>query len=726
MATHSSDLPASLRRQAPVAAAALLALLPLSQALAQASSELPTVTVTGRNPAARAAVTGFGERPLAETPLQASVVTQERLKERGAQRLADLVSLDAGVSDAYNAAGYWDNLTVRGYALDYRYNYRRDGLPISGETSIPLENKSAVEVLKGTSGIQAGTSAPGGLVNYVVKRPEGRVRSLELGWRSRNTRGASLDIGERFGEGEAFGLRVNAAYEHLDSPLRSDEGHRRLLALAADWRLSPDTRLEAEFETSRRSQPSQPGFSLLGPDVPNARNIDPRTNLNNQPWSLPVVMEGNTASLRLQQRLDADWSLVAHAGTQRLHTDDRLAYPFGCTDASAYYGDRYCPNGDFDLYEYRSDKERRQTDALDVGVRGRFATGGMKHELGAGVLLSRHETRLQARVEDFAGTGNISGTVTVPSSPGGLAQNTNRTEESTELYLRDAVQLAPGWDAWLGLRHTRIERESVRTNGSRRTEYTQSFTTPWLALSHRLSSGQLVYASWGQGIESEVAPNRARYTNRGEALPALKSRQTEFGLKSAGQPLAWQFAWFDMRRPVAQGVGSDCGSDTPGNTCTLQADGDARHRGVEAGGTLRSSLWELGGSVMVLDAQRRGSAVPAVNGQRPPNVPEFTAKLQAGHRVAVVPGLRLLAGLTHEGDRMVEPGAGSARIPSWTRIDLGLSHEQRVNGTLLTWRAGVDNVADKRAWRESPYQYEHIYLYPLAPRTWRLSLQADF
>ena len=89
------------------------------------------------------------------------------------------------MSDAYNAEGYIDYLTVRGFVLDNRYNFRRDGLPISAETSIPLDNKARIEVLKGTSGIQVGTSAPGGLVNYVVKRP------LETPLRTRRSPGAS-------------------------------------------------------------------------------------------------------------------------------------------------------------------------------------------------------------------------------------------------------------------------------------------------------------------------------------------------------------------------------------------------------------------------------------------------------------------------------------------------------------------------------------------------------
>jgi iron complex outermembrane receptor protein len=40
------------------------------------------------------------------------------------------------------------------------------------------------------------------------------------------------------------------------------------------------------------------------------------------------------------------------------------------------------------------------------------------------------------------------------------------------------------------------------------------------------------------------------------------------------------------------------------------------------------------------------------------------------------------------------------------------------------WRASLDNVANTRAWKEAPLQFGHIYLYPLAPRTLRLSVTA--
>jgi iron complex outermembrane receptor protein len=503
-------------RPGPVALAcglACLALPALAQDTSDPPAELPAVQVTAPAPASRAQVSGFGDVPLSRAPLQAEVVTEERLKQRGVRKLSDVTALEASVSDSYNAEGYWDYLSIRGFTLDNRYNYRRDGLPINAESIIPLENKSALEILKGTSGIQAGTSAPGGLVNFVVKRPDDRVRSLELGVRSRGTTGFAVDLGDRFGEDDRFGLRVNAAYEDLDPPLRQATGHRRVLAVAGDWRLTPDTLLEAEVETSHRRQPSQPAFSLLGDTLP--RPVDPRLNLNNQPWSQPVTHEHHAGSLRLSHRLDADWRVTAHLGTQRVRMNDRLAFPYGCSAEDDY--SRYCSDGSYDLYEYISDGERRRTNAAHLYADGRFTTGSLRHAVSFGVLHSRYRFRPQDQVYDYAGTGTVDGRTITPPSERNLSPNTRRDERSTEFYLRDAVTLSPTWSLWAGLRHTRVHRASELTSGDDReaTRYRQSATTPWLALSHEFAPGHIAYVSWGRGLESEVVPNRPVYSNRG-------------------------------------------------------------------------------------------------------------------------------------------------------------------------------------------------------------------
>ena len=107
---------------------------------------------------------------------------------------------DAAISDAYNTEGYGDYLTVRGFVIDNRFNYRRDGLIIA-ETD-PAGQQGADRGAQGTSGMQAGTSAPGGLVNFVVKRPPTRCRALARvasdGMRDR----APSTWSQPFGDGE--------------------------------------------------------------------------------------------------------------------------------------------------------------------------------------------------------------------------------------------------------------------------------------------------------------------------------------------------------------------------------------------------------------------------------------------------------------------------------------------------------------------------------------------
>lgn len=703
-------------------------------AAAQSASPAPApqqVTVTGSILTTPLSVGGFGDLPLARTPMAASLITPAQLADTGARQLSDLTRLDAAVSDAYNAEGYWSQLSVRGFTLDNRFNYRRDGLPINAEYAVPLQNKARVELLKGTSGIQSGTSAPGGLANLEVKRPDRRVRSATLGWRESGSVAAAADIAERFGADQAFGVRINAAAERLDPPLRSARGDAHLFAVAADARLGASSTLEAEFEHSRQSQPSQPGFSLLGAALPDARTVDPRINLNNQPWSLPVVFAADTASLRFTQGLGADWRFIAHGMTQRLKTDDRVAFPFGCSAEGNF--DRYCSDGTFDFYDFRSDDERRRSDALDLRLEGTARTGPFTHRGAAGVLFARFESRFGAQVFtsalDAAGNptvGTVDGrTVTFPN-PVFADDGTNRDERSTEAYVRDAVALTERWSLWAGLRHTRLHRESVRTGivdptDLRPIDYRQSFTTPWLALAWQATPQTLAYASWGRGIESDVAPNRARYTNAGQPLTALESRQMELGLKHDGEVFDASAALFDIERPLAASLGTCDG--TPAS-CTYAFDGAARHRGVETLLSWRGGPWQLHASAMWLDAERHGAANAALNGRRPANVPARTLRLIAAYDVSALPGLALLGAVAHEGDRLT--GALSdVRVPSWTRLDLGARYVHAAGAARLTWRIGVDNAADRRAWKEAPVQFDHVYLYPMAPRTWRVSLQAD-
>lgn len=729
-----SALPRSSQRLSPVARAiTLLGVLLfgecalVSHALADDATDpdgLPAVAVSAPvHHSSQASIAGLGDAPAWSQPLQAESWDDHTLQAAQIQRLSDVTKLDASLSDFYNAAGYWDFLTIRGYVVDLTHNYRREGLPIYAETSLPLDNKAAVEVLKGTSGMQAGQSSPGGLINLLVKRPTGHVRDVTVALTGGNSVLAAADVGERFGDTQQFGLRLNAAHEHLNPSIHDLDGERHLLALAGDWRLSPDTLIEAEFEHSRRSQRSVPGFSMTGSTVPSAKDIDPDTNLNNQSWAQPVVMTGSTGTLRWTQALPAGWRLQSTYGRQRLVSDDRAAFPFASPDCYTTGSDcdRFSADGSFNYFDYRSNHEVRTLDALDAHVDGAFNTSALHHDLSGGVMRSLARTDVPTAAYGYAGTGNIYEDLSVPANPEVNTPQNVRRERTTEFYLRDNVRLSEAWQAWLGVRHTMLARAQWLSDGSQTaSNLNEQFTTPWLALGYTFAPQTQVYASWGEGVE--VLPAKLNvpytvYTNNGEVLPAQKSRQWELGVKGQSARQSWSVALFHIVRPQASAIYQ--GTDASYNSIyTYQLDGDARHQGIEGQwrGRVRDA-WSVDLSAMVMDAERRGSANTAINGKAPTNVPDYAIKWGNTWRVPMLANLSLQGDVVHEGPRTVD-AANDVRISAWTRLDVSAALQQRLQGDrVLTWRLGVTNLLDTRAWKESPTQFDHIYLIPMARRT---------
>ncbi len=692
-------------------------------AQAQTGDQLKPVVVTSH--ASSSEFTSLSDELLARTPLSVSTVSAKQIESAGAKRLSDLYQFDASVSDAYNAAGYWDYATIRGFVIDNKYNYRREGLPISAETHIPLDNKAQVDILKGTSGIQAGTSAPGGLINYSVKRPtQTDVRTIRLETNSHGNFQSAIDLGGRSGNAKEFGYRINAAVEKIDHHTPTAKGNRQLLAVAADWRINKDSIFEAEIEYSHRSQPSVPGVSLTGNTLPAVNN---QLNINSQSWSQPVVLEGLTGSLKFEQAINAKWRWFAQAGTQRLISHDRAAFPFGCMDVNGvdYYPNRYCPNGNFDLYDYRSDNERRRISAANVQLKGEIDTGNIKHKLSFGLLQTQAHDNFNSQAYNYTGVGNLNALSATTANPSLTTASTNRTERNTELSAFDAISWTPTFTTWTGVRYSTLHRNSVRTDNTNKTNYNAAFATPWIAVSYQIDPAHMLYTSYGQGVESEVVANLPRYANAGVALPTLKSNQFELGMKGNMDTLRWSATYFNISRPVSGEIG-DC-VDARISSCIRQIDGTAKHSGVEftAATPTPSSMqpWHLDAGVTILNAKREGSTINASqNGLRPTNVPNWIVRLNGSYKVATVSGLLLNAHLSHEGKRAVLPD-NSIQLPAWTRLDLGASYDTQIAQTKTAWSLSVDNVLGKSYYKESPYQFGHSYLFPGAPRTVRVAVQ---
>ena len=526
----------------------------------------------------------------------------------------------------------------------------------------------------------------------------------------------AADLGGRFGETAEFGYRLNIAHEDLNPYIRNTKGQRNLVALAMDWRLKPGTVVDFEFEQSHREQIGINGYSLLGGQLPSP--VDPRVNLTRQSWSQPGVFDAMTGSVRIRQELDAGWRWTTQYGGQRLRTDDRLVFGYGCANPVNYT--QFCANGNFALYDFRSNNERRLSDSLESEVSGQLEMMGVKHNLTVGMLRQRQLDRLPTyqAYAPIAETGNVSTPYSSTPNPDFSTVNTNRSEYATELSIKNRVELSERTSVWVGLRHVMFNRSSSRNNpnDANSMRYVDPINVPWLGMSTRLSSA-LAYASHGHGVENFVVPNSADtyWVNAGQQLGVGRSRQSEIGLRTLNPqtPVQWHVSMFQIARPLAY---------DDGNGSRL-LDGKQTHQGLDLSASLLTGQWKLGSQTQWLQAKISDvTQTTGVVGTTPLNVPKFVLRAMAEYRYANIPGLRTRLRVSHEGERNVTEDE-RVKLPSWTTLDASTHYDTKINNVASTWTLAIDNIEDKRYWRESPKQFGHYYLYPGAPRTIRATVQ---
>ena len=715
----------------PLATALTVALSGTAFAQTAVPQKVESITITGKSApvldAENAEVGGFAAT-LAKTPQSITVISADLLSSTGTQSLSHALKLDSSLADAYNTTGYIESLSIRGFLLDQAGNFRRNGLATSNYAPIALENKERIEILKGVAGLQSGVSAPGGLVNYVTKVPlKEAFTTATLGIDEHGGSKAHIDANALLGN---VGVRVNVAAERLRTQFDHADGSRQFASLALATELSAQTSVSVDFEYHRKSQPSVPGLGLLdangdgvGDTLPT--RINPRLNLNNQSWSLPFQATTRAAEVALNHRLNADWRARVSANTQQSKINDRVAFPDGCSNAANYVYPGLCANGDVDVYDFRSEGEKRKVSSWDAYLDGKFGAFGMQHNARFGFAGRSIRADLPAlQAYNYVGSTNIYAPVALPADPSLTELNTDSREHALEGYASVRSALTSSLQTFAGVRVSRLNRASERSDGSRAVAYEQTVSTPWAGLAWSPSNTTMLYASWGQGVELETVPNRPTlFTNYGAALPALKSRQTEIGAKwQADARLLITAAAFSIDKPYADDVAN--ASALPTRVAGGKA---ARHRGLELAATGRvDEALSVQASMTLLDAKFSKAVDPALVGERVTNVPRMKTSLFADYKIAALPGFALNVLATIESGKTVTAD-GSVTLPSAWQLDAGVRYQARLSGKATLWRLNVENLTNRIYWREAPTQYwGGIYLFPSTPRTVRGSVTVDF
>lgn len=656
--------------------------------------------------------TGYLETALLDTPVSVTVFTQAQMQDLRIRQTSDAMKFDASVNDAYNAVGYAEQFSIRGFALDNSSSYRKDGFAIPGDASIPLENKERIEILKGIAGFQAGFATPGGILNYVSKRPTNTaVRSVTIEASERGTLYGSADLGGMSAD-KQFGYRINAAGERLRSYIKGANGERQFVSSAFDWHLTPQALLQLDIDYQHKSQLSAPGFQLTnGTDLP--RGIDASTMLNNQPWSKPVDTRNSNLGLRFEYQFNADWHASVAANKHEFKRDDFTAFPYGC-GPNFYPG--YCANGDYDVYDYQSPNEAKSQIGTQILINGKFTTGVLKHEFAAGVSSSQRKDYFGDYVYALTLSPNVSNifkpVVVVPdpiNKPGPALLR--RTDNEWSLFIQDEIGLSDNLTLHTGLRELHIQR----TQQTDKAKFQHNYLLPSIALALKPSANWSTYIAFTQGLEhGGLAPFDQNKPEQIFLNPS-KSQQFELGIKAElAQDLSLSAAVFHINKALEY-------IDGNGN---FISNGEAIHKGLElsAQGTV-SPDFKIAASVTALNARQENTGDVTLDGKRVTNVPKLKSTVYAEYAVQQLKGFFINATWQYAGNKAFSPD-NTVTVPGYHVLNFGARYATQVAGANTTLRFNVDNARNNFYWRDVT-QSLGGYLFPGAPRTYKVSAQFD-
>lgn len=716
----------SLRPRLPLSLLSLGLALHSGHGLADDSVTLAPVRISelygdGGYQPREALVGGFQPAPLLDTPASISVFSQQLLQDRQVRKLSEVLQSDASVGESYAPIGYYENFNVRGFELNAASSYKINGQTVVGEQNVALENKQQVELLKGLSGLQSGVAEPGGLVNYVTKRAED-VRSVTVSTNEQGERYLATDLGGWFGSERQFGLRANLAHEDIRSYVDHADGKRDFASLAFDWQISANATLQLDADYQHREQRSVPGYQLLGgTELPHG--IDPDDRLAYQHWAKPVQNDSLNLGGRFEYRFNDDWTGTLSASRSKVVIDDYSSFAWGCygstSCASAAVPNYFSPQGDYDIYDFRSPDDTRRTDEVQAVLNGRFDGLGLGHELTVGTSAQRRTLDQRPYYNEFVGSGNIAtGAPAVAPSERPIGSSERRLDSRQYgVFFSDRITFNEHWQTVLGAREVRLDEKTWDETGLAGRHTQQYQLLPNAALIYKPQPDTTLYASYSKGLSAGgTAPWFA--SNAAEILAPTLSRQLEVGIKRDWQGMSLTAALFQIRQAYQYAR-----PDATGFTYVQQ--GQQKNTGLELGasGWVTSRL-QIQASAAAIRARVQNSGTDAYEGHQAINVPTLRAALQAEYSLPVA-GLALLGGARYSASKYASQ-AGNVEVGGYTVFDVGSRYRTTVGGYDTVLRLTVDNVFDKRYWRDVGDYLGDNYLFQGAPRTARLSATVSF
>lgn len=690
---------------------------------------------------------------------------EQALNNTEARTLVDAVAKkDASVWQFGGESNTLTGLYFRGYQLDAR-QFSVNGLAgMYGTQGTASVQVGSAQLIKGASTAVNGMNPEGavsGSVNIETKKAadEGN-RKIGLGRFSNNRAQGTFDLGQRFGENKAFGVRANGKLRHGDTPRHGYSEDNKEFAVNADYR---GETLRVAFDSIYAKRKTNGGRARMQ-DIQNAGGRlfgapDGKTNL------LPSWNWQNTAGQT--NMLTFEWDAFDNAqitggiGYNKARYYGTLISPTVCLNATSTCTDMQNTNASGKVtarnYDYNTGTARLtdqyfRTLSMNLTARGEFETSPVTHNWSTAfdrVIRQRKTIRgtaagagkVEVKANENIANQLASFKADYPNSWENSA-NLDANIKVNSLALSDTLGFVDNkYRLTLGGRFQAVEY----TNKKKSQSGDAKRFSPMLMAAWVPQPDLVVYGNYMEDLE----PADIKTDDSGETTMAKPrvSRQFEVGVRKNWGNFVTTLNAFQIKRP-GYWCGHTTTKTTKGVTTTLtygnnsdfaryKAQGGAagdeqgmeRNRGIEfntyanlLNNTLRPTL-----GLMYLQSTVKeypNSRDMLVNGVQVAN-PRVIAKAGLEWDTPFAKGLTLNSNVSYFGKSYQDTQKQYA-FPSYTLVDVGARYKTKLGKNTLTVSSSVENLFNKNYWQVQRGQYDRSFAVVGMPRTYWLKAELDF
>ena len=597
-----------------------------------------------------------------------------------AQRAGD--NAVTAAEDAFGATlgnesiGLYSSKQVRGFSPVEAGNVRMDGVYFDRQGTVPPALVEGSSIRVGLSALNYPFPAPTGIVDYRLKKAGDRRVLSVLG--ALNAYGApalELDAKLPIVEG-TFGVAANVAWAREEYYDGADARYLRA-AVVPRWRPSEHVEILPFWSISRgRDEEVAPVIVTAGNYLP--PKVERRRHFG-QTWS-DNEYDSRNYGVIAKARFGAHWALAGGVVRSIFQMPSGYAELFVDTT----------PDGLTREKVIADPRQRSASTSGELRLSRSFSQGPRLHVLHA-IVRGRDlhsEYGGSAPALDY-GWRRLGEPAPVPR-PGDFAFGP-RTRDQVRQWTA-GLAYEGRWrevgELSLGLQRTRYEKQ-VDQPGLPRVSTRDDPWLPSATLTAYLSKRVALYAGHTRGLEeSGVAPDDA--ANRNQALSAIRTRQTDAGLRwTLPNEMKLVAGVFDVRKPYF----------ITDERNVYGALGEVRHRGVELSlsGRPSDNLSLVAGAVLMRprvsgEAVRQGRV-----GERPIGQAERVLRADLEYRPPSWPGWSFDLAMSHYGERVASRD-GFNRVPAYSLADVGARYRFKLGNAPATLRLLVANVGDTYTW----------------------------